>query len=151
MQTTLNGNSLIVPKKGEGSVAKSLGAQLATEALEVRVLRTGETVTLPESASLGLAQILTQLGQGNGFAVMAVQSELTTQQAADLLNVSRPYLVKLLDEGVIPCRKVGVQRRLLLGDVLRYKEEMYANQLKGMAELTALNEELGLHNDESDQ
>jgi excisionase family DNA binding protein len=150
MQTTLNGNSLIIPKKGEGLIAKTLGAQLAKEAVAIKVLRTGETVTLPESASLGLAQILAQLGQGNSFTVMAVQSELTTQQAADMLNVSRPYLVKLIDDGVIPSRKVGVQRRLLLGDVIKYKDELYAKQLKGMAELAAINEELGLHDDESE-
>ena len=144
MQTTLNGNSLIVPKKGEGSVAKTLGAQLATEALEVRVLRTGETVALPESASLGLAQILTQLGQGNGFAVMAVQSELTTQQAADLLNVSRPFLVELLDEKKIPFRKVGKHRRVRVEDLMSYKEKTDTDRRKILDALAKEAQELGI-------
>jgi len=149
MQTTLNGNEVISPEKGESAVAKSIHEQLASDrSLEFQVRATGETLTLPPSAYRGLLQTLTQLGRGNAFAVTAIQSELTTQQAADLLNVSRPYLVKLIDKGVIPSRKVGVQRRMLLGDVLKYKEELYAKQLTGMAELTALNEELGLYDDE---
>jgi excisionase family DNA binding protein len=151
MQTTLNGHEVISPEKGESAVAKSIREQLASasgRSLEFHVRATGETLTLPLSAYRGLLQILAQLGQGNAFAVTGIQSELTTQQAADLLNVSRPYLVKLVDEGAIPSRKVGVQRRMLLGDVLKYREELYAKQVAGMTELAALSEELGLYDDE---
>ena len=65
-------------------------------------------------------------------------------QAADIHNVSRPYLVKLVDEGAIPSRKVGVQRRLLLEDVVAYKRGMFTKQLRGMAELAELSRESGL-------
>ena len=106
-------------------------------------------IALPSSAYRGLVQILSQLGRGNAFAVTPIRSELTTQQAADLLNVSRPYLVKLIDQDVIPSRKVGVQRRLLLDDVIAYKKVMYAKQLQGMAELTELSQELGLYDEPS--
>ena len=150
MQTTLNGHEVISPDKAECELAKSLSERFSNgkdRPLELKDSTTGESIALPSSAYRGLVQILSQLGRGNAFAVTPIRSELTTQQAADLLNVSRPYLVKLIDQDVIPSRKVGVQRRMLLGDVLKYKGELYAKQTEGMAELTALGEELGLYDE----
>ena len=91
--------------------------------------------------------ILTEMGQGNAVAVSPIQAELTTNQAAELLNVSRPYLTKLLDDGVIPFRKVGTHHRVWLADVLAYKREAYTKRREALAELTALSQELGLYDD----
>jgi excisionase family DNA binding protein len=71
-------------------------------------------------------------------------AELTTQQAADVLNVSRPFLVKLLDQGKIPCRKVGSHRRVLFADIMAYKKQNNHQRLQALEELSALDQELGL-------
>ncbi|WP_165063574.1 helix-turn-helix domain-containing protein [Paludisphaera rhizosphaerae] len=126
-------------------VALSSHLQRSKSSLEFRDVDTGETMTLPPSAERALLQVLEELGRGRAIAVTPVESELSTQQAADILNVSRPYVAKLVDEGALPARKVGLHRRLLLGDVLTYKKTMFAGQLKSMEELAALTGELGLY------
>src|SRR5271165_2860091 len=85
-------------------------------------------VLLPGVTLSLLSKILRELGHGKNVVVLAIDAEVTTQQAADFLKVSRPYLVKLLEEGKIPYRLVGPRRRVLLGDLLRYKEQEEAER-----------------------
>jgi excisionase family DNA binding protein len=105
---------------------------------KAEILLSGATLSL-------LSAILRELGQGKKIVVMATDTEVTTHHAADFLNVSRPYLVKLLEEGKIPFRKIGPRRRVLLGDLLRYKEQEEAERHRGLDELVAEAQKLGLY------
>ena len=96
-----------------------------------------ETLDVPVDVLDLLIRVLAQTAAGDAVAVSTVKAELTTQQAADLLNVSRPYLVKLLDQRRIPFRRVGNRRRLLLSDVVAFKHFDEAERRAIAAELTA--------------
>jgi excisionase family DNA binding protein len=91
-----------------------------------------------------IVDILEQLLEGNAVTVAPIHTELTTQQAADLLNVSRPYLVKLLDEKVIPSKKVGTHRRVRLDDLMRFRDKDDAERRRAADELARQLDELGL-------
>lgn len=81
----------------------------------------GHEIELPRSVARVLSEVVRELAAGNSVTVVPTQAELTTQQAADLLNVSRPYLVRLLEASEIASSRVGTHRRVRLGDVLAYK------------------------------
>jgi excisionase family DNA binding protein len=105
---------------------------------------TDTTLTIPGHALRLLVDILAQIANGNAVTVAPVHAELTTQQAADLLNVSRPYLIKLLDQRKIPHRRVGNRRRILLSDLIAYKRIDDAERRTIADELTAEAQNLGL-------
>ena len=90
-----------------------------------------------------LARVVEVLARGDSVAVVPMGRELTTQQAADLLNVSRQYLVRLLDEGRIACRKTGKHRRLRVEDVLAFKTQRDKNRRAGLRELSQLTQDFG--------
>lgn len=103
---------------------------------------TQEKITIPYEALRFLVEILAQMGKGNGVKIVPIKKELTTTEAADLLNVSRPYLVGLLESGQIPFRCVGSRRRVLLEDVINYKDQIDAKREQTLAELAAQAQEL---------
>ncbi len=103
-----------------------------------------ESVSIPESAFRLLNDILTQMAKGNAVTLIPVHAELTTQQAANILNVSRPFLVEQLEKNVIPYRKVGTRRRILFKDLMDYKKDMDRNRLKTLDELAAQAQELNM-------
>jgi len=88
----------------------------------------GEDLSLPPSVYSLLRQVVHNLAQGRAVTIMPIEQELTTQQAADLLNVSRPFLVKVLESGEIPFHLVGTHRRLRLRDLLEYRKRRSANR-----------------------
>ena len=91
-----------------------------------------------------LVTALKEFAKGKQVSVVADEAEMTTQQAADLLLVSRPYLIGLLDAGKIPYRKVGTKRRILAADVLAYKAKDRVRRRKLLDELSAESQRLGL-------
>ena len=143
-----------IPTEQETQLATESSRRLATilgkrpkNVLPIRVQTDGgrgETVEIPLSAFRLLADILTQMAQGNAVSLIPIHAELTTQEAADLLNVSRPYLVELLEQGKIPFRKVGSHRRILYQDLMAYKQDINSKRLKVLEELTAQAQELGM-------
>jgi excisionase family DNA binding protein len=138
------------PKPAEIAQAATAAAAIrgrghAIPKLTVQVTNTKrEPVPLSGTAVEALTDVLDHLARGKAVAVVPVESEITTQQAAELLNVSRPYLVELLERGAIPFRKVGSRRRIRLADVLAYREIDDTKRRSAMDELTAEAQRLGL-------
>jgi excisionase family DNA binding protein len=104
----------------------------------------GEAVVLPEAATRLLLHILDEMANGNAVALVPMHAELTTQQAADMLNVSRPFLVRLIEEGRLPHRKVGTHRRVSVDDLTAYRRRAEAEREAALAELAAETRRLGL-------
>lgn len=104
----------------------------------------GAKIVLPPQALQLLVDILSQMAEGNAVSVIPIHSELTTQEAADLLNVSRPYLITLLKEEKIPFHKVGTKRRILAEDVLRYKANIDKKRLKTLEALAKQAQDLDM-------
>lgn len=151
MAQLLNGNKVVTPSGADSALAKESGQRLAAHLehanelrLEVKAGTTSEELLLPPSALRLLVRVLAEMGQGNAVTLTPIRAELTTQQAADLLSVSRPHLVKLLDEGAIPSRKVGTHRRVQLQDLLTYKREVQAQRHAALDELQALSQDLDM-------
>jgi excisionase family DNA binding protein len=103
-----------------------------------------EAIAIPVSAFRLLNSILTEMAKGNAVTLIPVHAELTTQQAAQILNVSRPFLIEQLEKGVIPFRKVGTHRRVLFKDLMEYKQTMDRKRLNALEELSAIDQKLGL-------
>ncbi len=105
---------------------------------------TEKLVEIPASAFHLLIDILTQMAQGNAVTLIPIHAELTTQEAADILNVSRPYLIKLLESGEIPFSKVGKHRRIRFEDIMTYKENIDRQRMQALDELAAQAQELNM-------
>lgn len=104
----------------------------------------GEQLRLPRSVYQVLVQVVHEMAQGHAVAVMPYHAQLTTQQAADLLGVSRPHLVKLLDEGQIPFTRPTKHRRVRLADLMTYKAQRDSDRSDALDELAAEADRLGL-------
>ncbi len=105
----------------------------------------GEEILLPESVFLVLRRIVPHLTQGRAVTIVPINKELTTQEAADILNVSRPYLVKLLEQGDIPFIKIGTHRRIRFSDLMEYKKRRDAERERGINEIAQMSQDLGLY------
>jgi excisionase family DNA binding protein len=128
-----------------GQAAAAAGALAHGRVLIVPEGGGAEPVEVPSSVVRLLAEVLDHVGRGEAVRVVVDDEEITTGQAADLLGVSRPYLVGLVDRGEIPSRKVGARRRLRLVDVLLYREIDRARRLGAARDLAAEAQELGLY------
>lgn len=115
------------PTEEDSALARMSGTVLARHAranrpLRVRVTEQEQTIELPAGAVALLLEILQAMAAGRGVTIIPQNAELTTVQAAEILNVSRPFLIKLLENGTIPYHKVGTHRRVRMEDVMHYKE-----------------------------
>lgn len=123
---------------------RTLGDVLESDGPVTLTLADGKDVSMPRAAISALAQILEATAHGDGAAVLPIHAELTTQQAADMMNVSRPYLVGLLEAGKIEYRTVGTHRRVKTSSLISYMREDYPKRRAALDELTRETYELGL-------
>jgi excisionase family DNA binding protein len=103
----------------------------------------GESIVLPASAFEALKAVVTGMAQGMAMTLIPSGHELTTQQAADLLRISRPSVIRLLEDGAIPFHKVGTHRRIDVEDLLRYRAERNEQRRAALRELTEISDEIG--------
>ena len=142
----------ISPTPSETAMAGNSSRQLASflsdrAGDEVRIAieeNPDEVVSIPLSAFRLLADILTEMSKGNAVTFIPIHAELTTQQAADFLNVSRPFVVKLIEAKKLPCRKVGTHRRVLFQDLVEFKRKTNQERAKTLDELAKQAQDLDM-------
>ena len=139
----------IFAPNSDATIMKQLDEELAqNQGVAKLVTPQGSEIRLPYSILKVLIEVVHEMARGNAVRVMPIHAELTTQQAAELLNVSRPFLVSLLEQGEIKYRKVGTHRRILLEDLLVYKDRRDRERLSALDELAKEDQRLGLYEEE---
>jgi len=137
-----------MPSADDAELAAEASRQLSRvrrEGAELRVqIDGGETLRLPKSVSNLLYLLLTEMAQGNAVTLIPIHAELTTQEAADYLNVSRPYLIRLLKEGKVKFSMVGTHRRVKFSDLEAYRKASEEERQRVMEELAAQAQDLGM-------
>lgn len=143
----------VTPSEADAQLARESGRLLATHDLgqqagvRIRLIANGgetEAVSVPATALRLFVHLLNEMSEGNSVTLIPTHAELTTQQAANLLKVSRPYVVKLLAEGKIPSRSVGKYRRVRFDDLMSYKRKDDEARAKVLDQLMAEAQELGM-------
>jgi len=130
----------------ETEAIKKLQQILSIESPQVKLVASnGEEILIPESVYNLLGQIVRAMASGQAVSIVTHNRELTVHQAADLLNVSRAFIVKLLDEGAIPYIEVGSRRRILFQDLMTYKQQRKVQRRQLLDELIKMTEEAGLY------
>lgn len=136
-------NAVQLARRAARRVRDYLASHPTEQELTIRgELNGDDALVVPREAAVLFAQVLGYLAEGKGVQVMPAASMLTTQQAADFLNVSRPYLIKLLESGAIPFEKVGTHRRIAFGDLIEYKARDHQQRREAADELSQLSQEL---------
>ena len=149
-RSTLSSASAGLPSTREAELARQNGPMLAAcigrgETAQIRVINGKEDITVPARALRLLVDILDQMARGNAVTIVPIHKELTTQEAADLLNVSRPHLVSLLEAGEIPFQKSGSHRRVRFSDLQKYRELRDQKRRKILNDMTREAHEQGLN------
>lgn len=152
--TIILGNSAsvesVVAQEKEAQTFNELERILQTEGSKVKLLAAnGEQIDIPESLHQVLHHVVQAFVKGRIISIIPENCEMTTQQAADFLNVSRPYLIKLLEQGEIPHIKVGTHRRVPFQDVMKYKEQRDMKRRQALQELTQFLQDEGFYDEEN--
>lgn len=147
MNALLEKPDTVVPSDEDARLAaessRILASMLPEQELRVQ-LDDGQILTLPRAATRLLSHLLTEMAHGNAVTMIPIHAEMTTQEAADYLNVSRPHIVKLLESGVIAYHKVGSHRRIRFSELKAFKDRTALARSKALDELAAQAQELGM-------
>lgn len=138
-------DSVISPQLEAQSI-KELERILSVKDFQAKLVgANGEKINIPEPIYQVLLQVVHAMASGKAISIIPQQQELTTQQAAEYLNVSRPYLIKLLEQGEIPHIKVGSHRRVRFDDLMNYKQQRDVKRDQLLTELTQMSQEAGFY------
>jgi excisionase family DNA binding protein len=145
----LTDQATVPPSDEDRKIAAESSRQLAAligrgKEAQLRVIDGDNVITVPVSAMRMLVDILAHMAEGEAMVLIPQDAELTTQQAADFLNVSRPFFVKLLEQGKLEFHKVGTHRRVYFRDLIAYKEESQVERRKAMEELAEQAQKLNM-------
>lgn len=149
METILKRTSGDDQRIAQGSITRLKGfskklSSVSTPGVKIKIQETGEFITIPKKALSLLITILSNMSEGKSITIIPTDSELSTQQAADMLNVSRPHLVKLLENNTIPFKKVGSHRRVLLRDLITYEKSLQKTREEKLKFLSEQAQDLNL-------
>jgi excisionase family DNA binding protein len=146
MSTSVTEKPMTLPSTEDSARAREASRAIATtQPSELRVrLDDGQELVLPKAATRLIAHLLTEMAQGNAVTIIPIHANLTTQEAADYLNVSRPYLIGLLEAGKINFHMVGTHRRVRFEDLVAFKKETERRRLEIMEELAAQSQAEGM-------
>lgn len=149
METVLKKTSGDDQRIALGSMASLKGISIklrdvSTLGIKIQIEETDELITIPKKALSLLITIVSNMSEGKSISIVPTDSEVSTQQAADMLNVSRPYLIKLLENNTIPFKMVGSHRRVLLRDLLSYEKSLQRTREEKLKFLSAQAQDLGL-------
>lgn len=140
------------PSKSEQKVAResypavlSILSHINGEETEIEIEESKERIKIPSRALEFLSDILKAMSEGKPISIVPIATEVTTQKAAEILGCSRPYLIKLLEEGQIQFVKVGKHRRIKFEDVVSYKQKMKNDQKQNLIDIMTFDEENGLY------
>lgn len=146
MNAMLDRSETIVPSEEDAMLATLASRILSTRGernLYIH-LGDGQPLPLPRAAQELISHLLVEMSEGNAVTLIPIHAEMTTQEAADYLNVSRPYVVKLLEAGEIPHHKVGTHRRVRFTDLKAFKQKQIDIRAKALDELAAQAQELDM-------
>ena len=141
--------SATIPSDHDTTLARAAASMLdsAQAPLTVQIVGAGKegiSLELPAAAAALLKTMLNEMAAGRAVSVVPIDTEITTGDAAELLRVSRPFVVGLIEKGALPARMIGTHRRVKLEDVLAYKRDSKAKALIALKEMVAISQELGL-------
>lgn len=149
--SALRHEQLIAPPNAQDSELARTSSRLLAACIghgptaRLRVVDGEGEIEVPIAALRMLVDILANMAEGNAMSLVPIHARLTTQQAADFLNVSRPYLIGLIERGELPHEMVGTHRRVLFRDLLTYRENSLARSHAALTELAAQGQKLGLY------